>query len=396
MYLTPEGKLREEFLPQNVDYKYINYNQLLELNKYKIYGSFIEDDGKIIAEFPNNKYLDPRDAEEQLAGVVFDGWYADENFKEKIIFKDGISSDIIISKTLYPRFKRATWDKIRDAREIINSVLKLSTSGLYIAENFETIKNNAIYNNIKTLVAPFRELLYISLGGVISYDSLVKGELTPFGEELKQGAGLIESSINAFIEALSLIIDKTTNTTWFKANVVTEFKKLISPILKEIILKILILNKKVVDSQGVIIDIKQKELEDAEEFFTGDFTSLLDDVREPLIKLLSKALKNVGSQEDEEEEEEEEEEEDSDDEDDLEEDDDVQSMVDALLDEGGVLLSMITYLLEFNNIHFSQTGLKYDVPNAIKLTLKTAGNVASKIKAFKESLQKKLKNKDDD
>ncbi|MDJ1646747.1 InlB B-repeat-containing protein [Mycoplasma phocimorsus] len=377
VYLTPEGKLKEQFLPKNVDYKLFNLSKLSEFSAYRLFPQFLPDpNGKYMRFLPNNKVFDKRSDEEISAGIEFDGWYTDPKFKEKIYFENGISTKAIKSNMLYPRFKSNPWDIVRDTREIINNILNFSLPILSILDNFDTIGGNETYINVKSLLLPFKDILYISLGGVLTYDqiSFNYNEISN-----KNAPGLIPSSALAFIKALILILKTTNLNEWFNESTKIELEKLLVPAITQLILKLLVLNKKVVDSQGVIIDINSIELPKGDDL-VEDFTSLVGGAKDSLIKLLTKALNKKEEQKEQQEEKE------------LEKDENVESMVNALInEEDGIIFLIINYVSDFLKFNFSKEKLKTTVPFAIKETIKTGSSIAEKILEFKKAVEAKLK-----
>lgn len=146
-YLTPDNKLKEKYLPKNIDYSW-----------------YIGQDLRLFKDKPNNEFLDQRTKQEKEKGVVFEGWYSDAKFKNKIEFENGVSKQVINSKKIYPRFTPAKWDKIRDAREILDPILKGVETTLSSAGAF--VNNYAEYTQIAALITGLiKQVLYLGLGG---------------------------------------------------------------------------------------------------------------------------------------------------------------------------------------------------------------------------------------
>ncbi|MDJ1646155.1 hypothetical protein, partial [Mycoplasma phocimorsus] len=116
IFLRLDGRLQEKYIPKDVDFSWYKGERKGIFNRNS-------------KNTQNNEAFDKRNEFEKEKGVIFEGWYADPQFKNKVEFKDGISTKPFKGSTLYPKFGIHKWDKIRDARIILDLTLKtLSTA----------------------------------------------------------------------------------------------------------------------------------------------------------------------------------------------------------------------------------------------------------------------------
>lgn len=148
IYLNLEGKLPEKYIPKDVDY------------------SWFKGEGKGIfthSEFQNNEAFDKRSELEKQKGVVFEGWYSDPKFKNKIEFKNGFSTSSISSKMIYPKFSSSYWDKIRDIRHIMDAILTILSTGANVAGVRDEIEKYS--KPIEYGINILKWIIFLALGG---------------------------------------------------------------------------------------------------------------------------------------------------------------------------------------------------------------------------------------
>ncbi|MDJ1648210.1 hypothetical protein, partial [Mycoplasma phocimorsus] len=185
LYLTPQRKLKEKYLPKDIDPTWYK-------GKYK----------RLFPDETNNELFDRRSEQEKEIGLVFEGWYTDSRFKNKIKFKDGISTTSINSSFIYPRFALSKWETIQNAREIIDLIFKLAEVSIRAAAEINEGKENIIIaeHTIKII----KWILYLMLAGKQtnevfweSFDSIAdlivainkKSEFITFGDKIKDDTG---------------------------------------------------------------------------------------------------------------------------------------------------------------------------------------------------------------
>lgn len=162
IFLTSDNKIKQSYLPQKIDYSW--YDGPLET----LWNA---------SEAANNLALDPRELKNELESIEFEGWYLDSDFKNKIEFENGISKQEINSTWIYPKFSINKWDKIRDAREIVNTILIIATS--LAKMSIESIKQNKEDNSKFSLDAipyslnVFKWIIYLSMGGITNFKELI-------------------------------------------------------------------------------------------------------------------------------------------------------------------------------------------------------------------------------
>ena len=164
-YLTLDNKLKESYLPK-VDYSWYDGPSLR---------AFSEEDGE---QFANNPAFDRRSEEEKKKGAEFDGWYTDAKFKNKIEFVNGFSKYPIKSDKLYPKFKEPKWDKIRDYREVIDSIIGVAKNAASVASDVvESVSaGNGIYAEIAKHCVDFvKWVSHLALGGKMSQNEFWEG-----------------------------------------------------------------------------------------------------------------------------------------------------------------------------------------------------------------------------
>ncbi|MDJ1647163.1 hypothetical protein, partial [Mycoplasma phocimorsus] len=148
IFLRLDGRLQEKYIPKDVDF------------------SWYKGEGKGIfthSEFQNNEALDKRSEQEKEKGIVFDGWYADPQYKYKIEFKDGISTFPILGKMIYPKFVSGKWDKIRDIRHILDAVFTILATAANVAGVTENIEKYS--KPIEHGINIVKWIIFLALGG---------------------------------------------------------------------------------------------------------------------------------------------------------------------------------------------------------------------------------------
>ncbi|MDJ1646037.1 hypothetical protein QLQ80_03030, partial [Mycoplasma sp. M5725] len=148
IFLRLDGRLQEKYVPKDVDF------------------SWYKGEGKGIfthSEFQNNEALDKRSEQEKEKGIVFDGWYADPQYKYKIEFKDGISTFPILGKMIYPKFVSGKWDKIRDIRHILDAVFTILATAANVAGVNDEIEKYS--KPIEHGINIIKWIIFLALGG---------------------------------------------------------------------------------------------------------------------------------------------------------------------------------------------------------------------------------------
>lgn len=181
LYLNTQGKLNINFLPK-IDYTF-----------YKGEDKRIYKPNENGGRFSNNRAFDKRSNEQDAVGYEFDGWYLDAQYKIPLEFKDGYSVNSLINKTIYPKFKLSVWDKVRDAREIINTTFDILSSAPAIASVF-VIDEKWIVDIVEKSMNVLHTLLYLSLGGKIN----IKGSANSLGvsESTKNIVSIINTAVD--------------------------------------------------------------------------------------------------------------------------------------------------------------------------------------------------------
>lgn len=146
LYLTPEGKLKEKHLPQNINTTW-----------YK------GEDRRQFSDKDNNELFDRRSKKEKEIGLDFEGWYSDEALKDKIIFENGVSTTVINSKSIYPKFVLNKWEKIKNAREIIDAIFTLAETSIKAAA--EVKNNEKAFTIAEHATKIVKWILYLLLAG---------------------------------------------------------------------------------------------------------------------------------------------------------------------------------------------------------------------------------------
>ncbi|MDJ1649019.1 InlB B-repeat-containing protein [Mycoplasma phocimorsus] len=160
LYLTPDGKLREEYLPKDINYSWYNG---ISKRLFKP------------EEAENNKAFDNRSNEEIQKGVSFAGWYSDPEFKNKITFKNGISTTSLKGKGIYARFTQNKWDRIRDARQIMDSILEVASVSVSVAGEIVDNGNKKYTEYSEQILKLFKWFSYLVLGGKVQSKEFFDG-----------------------------------------------------------------------------------------------------------------------------------------------------------------------------------------------------------------------------
>ncbi|MDJ1646038.1 hypothetical protein QLQ80_03035 [Mycoplasma sp. M5725] len=185
LYLTPQRKLKEKYLPKDIDPTW-----------YK---------GKYKRQYPNeenNELFDRRSEQEKEIALVFEGWYTDSRFKNKIKFKDGVSTTSINSSFIYPRFALSKWETIQNAREIIDVIFTLVEKSVSAAAEIK--EGNDYIIIAEHTIKIIKWILYLMLAGKQtdeafwkSFDSIAdlivainkKSEFITFGNKINDVTG---------------------------------------------------------------------------------------------------------------------------------------------------------------------------------------------------------------
>ncbi|MDJ1645633.1 hypothetical protein QLQ80_00820, partial [Mycoplasma sp. M5725] len=160
IFLRLDGRLQEKYVPKDVDFSWY---------KGERKGIFNGNSKNT----QNNEAFDKRNEFEKEKGVIFEGWYADPQFKNKVEFKDGISTKPFKGSTLYPKFGIHKWDKIRDIRKILDIVFNILSTTANVTSVIEKAENYS--NLIEYIINIIRWITNLSLGGKTSYDEFWKG-----------------------------------------------------------------------------------------------------------------------------------------------------------------------------------------------------------------------------
>ncbi|MDJ1646991.1 InlB B-repeat-containing protein [Mycoplasma phocimorsus] len=156
-FLTLDGRLKETYLPK-IDFSWYKGESPRKFDE---------------SDVQNNEAFDKRSKEEKEKGVVFAGWYSDPEFRNKIIFKDGLSKYPIRTNKIYPKFTADKWDKIRDIREIFEIIFEIAEKSASTAANFEEIKKYA--DITKDAISFVRWVTYLLMGGKRTSEEFWKG-----------------------------------------------------------------------------------------------------------------------------------------------------------------------------------------------------------------------------
>ncbi|MDJ1645953.1 hypothetical protein QLQ80_02570 [Mycoplasma sp. M5725] len=163
IYLTLDNKIREQDLPK-VDFSW-----------FKGKSERLSSE----AASPNNPDFDKRTKEEKDKGVEFDGWYYDAQFSRKIYFKDGVSTKPLIGGKIYPKFKINIWDKLRDIRNILDTILTISESSTKVAmavvKNQDNNKNVNAVEYILRALSLLKWVAKLALGGKVTWAEFWSG-----------------------------------------------------------------------------------------------------------------------------------------------------------------------------------------------------------------------------
>ncbi|MDJ1648795.1 InlB B-repeat-containing protein [Mycoplasma phocimorsus] len=160
IFLRLDGRLQEKYVPKDVDFSWY---------KGERKGIFNGNSKNT----QNNEAFDKRNEFEKEKGVIFEGWYADPQFKNKVEFKDGISTKPFKGSTLYPKFGIHKWDKIRDIRKILDIVFNILSTAANVTGVIE--KAEKYSNLIEYIINIIRWIINLSLGGKTSYDEFWRG-----------------------------------------------------------------------------------------------------------------------------------------------------------------------------------------------------------------------------
>ncbi|MDJ1648128.1 InlB B-repeat-containing protein [Mycoplasma phocimorsus] len=160
LYLTPDGKLREEYLPKDINYSWYNG---ISKRLFKP------------EEAENNKAFDNRSNEEIQKGVSFAGWYSDPEFRNKITFKNGISTTSLKGKGIYAKFTQNKWDRIRDARQIMDSILEVASVSVSVAGEIVDSNNKQYAEYSEQILKLIKWFSYLVLGGKVQSKEFFDG-----------------------------------------------------------------------------------------------------------------------------------------------------------------------------------------------------------------------------
>ncbi|MDJ1646749.1 InlB B-repeat-containing protein [Mycoplasma phocimorsus] len=226
-FLTLDGRLKEAYLPK-IDFSWYKGESPRKFDE---------------SDVQNNEAFDKRSKEEKEKGVVFAGWYSDPEFRNKIIFKDGLSKYPIKTNKIYPKFTADKWDKIRDIREIFEIIFEIAEKSASTAANFEGIKKYA--DITKDAISFVRWVTYLLMGGKRTSEEFWKGyesinrivnkafnwngngkDFLQFnGESFKGSSSVIVNSITKFIEEIAkaiVAINSTYGNGEFRDSVFTD------------------------------------------------------------------------------------------------------------------------------------------------------------------------------
>ncbi|MDJ1648321.1 InlB B-repeat-containing protein [Mycoplasma phocimorsus] len=175
IFLTLDGKIKENTLPSNINYDWYD-------GQIKTFWNNEESPNNASFDKRNRHdedYEDDEDDEANFNKIEFQGWYSDPEFKNKIIFENGVSKQVINSRFIYPKFGVNKWDKIRDIREVLNTVFKIATEGIKASSKIFKFKEDGNKEFVSNLAWYLFDIIQwivnLSLGGKVDFETFWEG-----------------------------------------------------------------------------------------------------------------------------------------------------------------------------------------------------------------------------